>query len=132
MTRIVIGNSDSEQVSIQIVGRADVEGWSFAHVEVACGVWRGGFDCEFAADELYQFGREIERLYRSLDGTADLSPIEPKLELRLTGDGKGHIAVFGKAVAQFQTQTYLTFEFSLDQTQLPVIAAALLQTKSRA
>lgn len=127
MARIVIGNSDSEQVIIELVGPR-VEQWTVAHVEVACGVWRGAFECEFYDDELHRFGEEIQQLYRALNGTAGLIPIEPNLELKLTGDGKGHIAVTGRAVAEFRTSTYLIFEFSLDQTQLPVIAAALLRT----
>lgn len=127
MSRIVIGNSDSEQVVIELVGPG-VEGWTVAHIEVACGVWSGAFECEFHAGELHQFGEEIQQLYRTLDGTATLIPLEPNLELKLTGDGKGHIAVAGKAVAEWQTGTHLIFSFSLDQTQLPAIAAALIRT----
>lgn len=128
MARIVIGNSDFEQVIIEVLGTPSFEGWSVAHVEIACGAWSGSFDCEFAAGELHDFGKEIQQLYHSLDGTASLTPLEPHLELRLAGDGKGHIEVSGKAVVRFQTRTYLAFEFSLDQTQLPEIAAALLRT----
>jgi len=127
MGHIAIGNSESERVIIEIVGRG-AEEWAIAHVEVACDAWRGAFRCEFCAGELHQFGKEIQQLYRTLDGTAKLAPIEPNLELKLTGDGKGHITVAGKAVAQFHTGTYLIFNFSLDQTQLPAIAAALLRT----
>ena len=127
MARIVIGESNSEHVIIELLG-PDVDGWTGARIDVACGVWSGTFECDFHAGELHQFGREIQQLYRALDGTAELTPIEPNLEVRLTGDGKGHIAVSGKAVAEFHMRTYLTFEFSLDQTQLPAIAAALLRT----
>jgi hypothetical protein len=127
MARIVIGNSDSEQVIIELIG-PEVDGWTVGRIDVACGVWSGAFECDFHAGELHEFGREIQQLYHALDGTADLKPIEPNLEVRLTGDGKGHIAVSGKAIAEFHTRTYLTFEFSLDQTQLPAIAAALLRT----
>jgi hypothetical protein len=127
MGHILIGNSESERVIIELVGPG-VEKWTVAHVEVACGVWRGAFECEFYDGELRQFGKEIQQLYRTLDGTAMLTPIEPNLELKLTGDGKGHIAVAGKAVDEFHTGTHLVFNFSLDQTQLPAIAATLLRT----
>jgi hypothetical protein len=127
MRQIVIGHSESERVSIELVGpRAD--DWVVARVEIACGVWKGAFKCEFYSGELHRFGEEIQQLYRTLDGTAKLSPTEPNLTLELTGDGKGHIAVSGRAAAEFYTGTHLVFKFPLDQTQLPAIAGALLRT----
>ena len=82
-------------------------------------MWSGAFECEFHAGELHQFGEETQQLYVTLDGTAKLMPMEPNLELKLTGDGKGPVVVAGKAVAEWHTGTHLIFNFSLDQTQLP-------------
>jgi hypothetical protein len=110
---IVIGNSESERVTIELVGPG-ADDWVVARIGVACGVWTGTFRCEFYGGELHQFGEEIQQLYRTLGGTAKLRPMEPNLTLELTGDGKGHIAVAGKAVAEFYTGTHLVFNFSLD------------------
>jgi hypothetical protein len=98
-----------------------------ALAEIACGVWRGAFGCEFYSGELHRFGEEVQELYRAMNGNAKLEPIEPNLSLELTGDGRGHIAVAGRASAEFYSGTHLVFHFSLDQTQLPAIAAALLR-----
>jgi hypothetical protein len=127
MAHIVIGNSESERVTIELIGTG-AGAWVVARIEIACGVWRGAFRCEFYGGELHQFGEDVEQLYRALNGTAKLTPMEPNLCLELTGDGLGHIAVSGKAEAEFYTGTHLVFNFSLDQTQLPLIAAALLRT----
>ena len=125
MERIIIGSSESERVAIEIVGPA-ADDWAVAHVEIACGVWRGSFRCEFYDGELRKFGEQIQRLYRALEGTAKFTSVESNLSFELTGDGKGHIAVAGRAAAESYTGTHLVFNFSLDQTQLPPIAAALL------
>jgi len=125
--RIVIGNLQSDRVVIEIVGPG-ADSWVVARVDVACGVWRGAFRCEFYAGELRRFGEEIQRLYRTLEGTARLQPVEANLQLELTGDGKGHIAVAGRAMPEFSHSGHLAFAFELDQTQLPPIAAALLRT----
>ncbi|MGA3237191.1 MAG: hypothetical protein ABSG03_12865 [Bryobacteraceae bacterium] len=52
--------------------------------------------------------------------------MEPNLVLKMVGDGRGHISVEGKAQPEFYSGTYLVFRFSLDQTELPPIATALL------
>jgi len=58
---------------------------------------------------------------------ATFTPMEPYLELKLTGDGKGHILVEGKAQDPLSGHygTYVAFRLGLDQTELPAIASAL-------
>jgi hypothetical protein len=123
---IVIGHAGHEQVKLQILKHAG-DAWRTAHVDVACGTWRGSFRWDFMAGELSRFGREIEQLYHSLSGTAILNPIEPNLTMKFVGDGRGHIAVSGVADADLYNQTCLTFRFLLDQTELPDIASALIR-----
>jgi hypothetical protein len=122
---VVIGKTGAEHVSISIAGRPDTEGWIEATLEVAAGVWTGRCEVWFHEGELRQFASEIERLYNSLTGTAELNPLEPYLGLKLTGDGKGHIVVDGSARDRLHRGATLTFRFELDQTELPAIAAAL-------
>src|SRR5216684_6839774 len=81
--------------------------------------------CSFYRGELSQFASDIEKLYKDLVGVAQLTPIERHLELRFTGDGKGHILVEGKAQHRLSAGTYLKFTMELDQTELPAIANAL-------
>jgi hypothetical protein len=120
---IVIGKTGSEHVSIIVTDRPDSEGWMTATLEVSAGAWGGACGAWFHQGELRQFASEIEKLYDSLTGTAVLDPLEPYLELNLTGDGKGHVLVSGQA--QDHPGAILKFRFELDQTELPAIVAAL-------
>lgn len=123
--RIVIGHAESESVTIEVVG-SQPDGWRVTHVEVACDGWRGSFRWQFSAGELRRFGYEVQELYRELSGAAILVPMQPNLELKMTGDGKGHVIVEGKAEPELSSGTYLVFRLSLDQTDLLPIAAALI------
>lgn len=121
---VSIAESPSEFLCIEVRG-PDFEMWLTGSVTVSVGPWSGTSKVSFYAGELNRFAADIDRLYRSLTGTAELKPMEPYLELTLMGDGKGHIVAEGKVRDGFVNQTYLAFEFALDQTQLPEIAAAL-------
>jgi hypothetical protein len=123
-SRILIGHSEFDHVAIEIIGTAG-ENWFSADVRIACGIWRGVFRWQFYKGELHQFANELGQLYQTLSGTAKLIPMEPNLELEMTGDGKGHIIVKGKAIAEFGTGTYLVFRLELDQTELPTIVKSL-------
>lgn len=126
--RIVIGQSTSDHVTIERVSAPNNEGWFHANVSVQSAVWTGKLRAEFMAGELRRFGLEIETLYKELDGSAELRPIENFLEMSFEGDGRGHINVSGTACDRLGSGTRLEFEFELDQTQLPSIARALLQS----
>jgi hypothetical protein len=121
---VIFGKLSSDHVSINVSGQ-DAEGWSRAEFVVRTGPFRGGCDASFYQGELRQFASEIEKLHRDLVGFAELQPIEPFLELKLAGDGRGHIFVKGKAQNSLSDETYLVFRFELDQTELPAIVTAL-------
>jgi len=76
--------------------------------------------------ELNKFGRDIDSVNNNLKCTAVLRPLDPYLHLTLTGDGKGHIHVTGVARQNPGSKTVLEFEFEMDQTELPLVANALL------
>jgi hypothetical protein len=79
---------------------------------------------------LRQFAAEIDRLYRDLEGIAELVPMEPYLELKLRGNGRGLITVDGKAQDVSQ-HSRLFFGLQLDQTDLPAISASLTAADPR-
>jgi hypothetical protein len=122
---MVIGHAEHERVTIKILSYEHAP-WYTAHVHVACGSFRGSFPWDVFAGELRQFGKDIGLLYRSLSGTARLEPMEPNLTLDMVGDGRGHIVVTGTAQATLGDDIYLRFRFTLDQTELPSIASALI------
>jgi hypothetical protein len=123
--QVVIGHAEAERVTIEVVERGLGE-WATANVAVTCGVWSGVFQWQFYRGELRSFGQQLLELHRSLSGSANLDPLEPNLTLKMTGDGKGHIIVEGRAEPTFYSGTFLAFQFDLDQTELPPIAAALI------
>jgi len=123
--RVLIGHGEFDRVAIDVVDRAP-DDWLIAKVEVACGIWSGEFGSHFYRGELRRFGRDLDRLYQNLSGTATLKPMEPNLELAVSGDGKGHITIEGKATADFHTGTYLVFTLQIDQTEIPAIVKSLL------
>jgi hypothetical protein len=130
--RIVIGQSTSDNVTIERITAPNIERWFHANVSVQSAVWSGKLHAEFMAGELRQFGLEIEKLHKDLGGRVELRPIEPFLEMAFEGDGRGHISVSGTACDRLGAGTRLVFEFELDQTQLPSIAKALIRADPEA
>ncbi len=94
-------------------------------MQIQAGPWKGRYSASFYCGELGQFAAEIDRLCRELNGTAQFTPIEPHLELKLSGDGRGHFNLEGKADDTLWQGNYLCFRLELDQTELPAIASAL-------
>jgi hypothetical protein len=123
--RILVGKSGAYHVAIQITDRSGQERWLEGNVDIKAGSWHGTFRVWFHQGELHHFASEIERLYADLAGPADIHPLEPYLELRLRGNGKGHIVLEGKAQDLLSSGTYLTFRLEMDQTELPAIIASL-------
>jgi hypothetical protein len=79
----------------------------------------------FMKGELAHFAKEVRELHRNLVGTAEFHAVEGNLILALSGDGKGHIAVDGKARNDCGSGTELIFRFDMDQTFLKGVAEAL-------
>ena len=126
--QITIGKKDADHVSISIIGCLNA--WMNASIQISADTWTGTCRAEFAKGELRQFASEIENLYKELSGVALLRPIEPYLELKLTGDGIGHVLVEGKAQDRLSVGTSLLFQFEVDQTELPAIISELRSADS--
>jgi hypothetical protein len=123
--RVSVGSAEAEHLTINVVNQ-EPDNWRIANVEVACGIWKGDFRWRFYNGELRRFAQQVNDLYRTLTGIANLEPMEPNLTLKMTGDGKGHVIVEGKAEPEYYAGTYLVFRIALDQTELPSIVAALM------
>jgi hypothetical protein len=121
---IVIGKPSSDHVVINITDR-DSENWLRGTLEIKVGAWYGRCGVSFYGGELRDFAHRLERVYRDLVGTAELIPIEPYVQLRFSGNGKGLVAVDGRAQDQLGSSTFVSFALELDQTELPAIATAL-------
>jgi hypothetical protein len=122
---VLIGDRIAAGISLRRTSANTNEGWFNAEVAIQCDGFRGKFRANFEQGELSRFAAQLQVLYKKLKGVAVLAPLEPKLELSCTGDGRGHIEVKGTARAQFHTGTVLSFRFAIDQTYLPAIATGL-------
>jgi hypothetical protein len=129
---VLIGQQGSDFIKIETSSRATHEGWFDAKITVRCSPFSGSYTASFMAGELLRFAEEIEVLYRELNSVAELRPIEPHIELRMTGDGRGHIKVKCRAEGKLAYGPKLSFELELDQTQLPKIASSLIAIEQTA
>lgn len=88
----------------------------------------GGFRAEFAAqlraEEFSSFRSGVAALHESLRGNAQFATMEEQLLLDVSGDGRGHIRLQGRARDRAGSSNALSFEIDFDQTYL---AATLRQ-----
>jgi len=113
---ILIGRSGAEHVSINITAR-DKENWLSGILEVRAGAWSGCCRVTFQQGELRQLAKELEKLYSSLVGPLQFTPMEPYLEMKFSGNGKGSFEVEGTARESLSDDTHLSFRLDLDQTE---------------
>ena len=79
---------------------------------------------------LRTFCADLEKLERTLQGRAELWQTDPNIELVLSGDGRGHIQVFGSISRSGESS--MTYSFSLDQTYLAPFSRAVGQVLAKA
>ena len=130
--QIFIGQKSGDHVSIEVLRRERVEesdywdgNWLETVVGVRVGAWSGKFPAQLRSEEFQAFRQEVGRLYATLKGTAEFSPIEPWLIIRLIGNGRGIIEVEGEACDNIGTGNTLKFRGEIDQTYLPKIMKEL-------
>jgi len=68
--------------------------------------------------ELEQLQSELNSCLKALSGTATLRPLEPKLQLELAFDNRGHVSVEGIVQTLGPRKTSLSFSFDSDQSHL--------------
>lgn len=119
------GGEEAERIEVRIHGyeRAPVgdyhdDNWLRVSVRVEVGSFSGSFGAAFLTSELIEFREGLCALYESLTGCARFATLEEQLELNLTGDGKGHIALLGIASDAPGMGNRLEFRIDLDQGHL--------------
>jgi hypothetical protein len=132
MHQILFGREDGAHVLIR-VGNVesdpmfpDYRGVSM-NVQVVAGTF-GGHSAPFAYfNDFTRFETQLTALQETLSGHATFSPQDNELELTLTGDGLGHIAVTGFLAENphHESGSVLHFNMEMDQTFLPSILVAL-------
>lgn len=102
------------------------DGHGYHHlVDLFAGPFRGTIDANTYVNvsAIGRFREALIRLHQNLFGEARLD--YENFSLSFAGDGRGHILVHVKAMAGPSMETRLTYEFGLDQTQLPDVVASI-------
>jgi hypothetical protein len=92
---------------------------------VSAGAFRGKVDGLLRNEDLARFLPSVERLSEQLSGEALFDTIEGWLDVRLAGDGRGHVELRGQIVDAPADGNSLEFRLSLDQTYLPPLMVQL-------
>lgn len=116
---LAIGN-DIEYVRFQPSTRPNEEGWLDVDVTIAVGGWHGIIDAQFLKWDFHNFKKALEELGTSESMSAEFSPLEPWVELKLQGDRLGNISIKGIALDRLGTGNKLEFQLPMiDQTFIP-------------
>ena len=92
--------------------------WLRAEVSVQAGSFRARESISILTWELNGFLAELAKLQESLAGTATFETIEEQLEIRLKGDGRGHVELSGRLSSPQPDADSLMFHLQIDQTDL--------------
>src|SRR5262245_11070086 len=98
MCLLRLGGEDAEYLTLKVHGRntpgsADYwdGNWLSCTAEVSAGAFRGALRGLLRNDDLAGFLLRLEQLHRRLDAEARLDTLDGWLDVRLAGDGRGHI-----------------------------------------
>jgi hypothetical protein len=102
--------------------------WLACTAEVAAGAFRGSLDGLRRNEDIARFLDRVAELYERLTGEALFDALEGWLDLRLIGDGHGHIEARGQLCDDSGRGNVLEFRLCFDQTYLPLLMAQLQAT----
>jgi hypothetical protein len=94
------------------------DNWLTAGINVSAGSFRAKAEVSMLTDELVSFLGQLQILFKTLEGPAELITLEQQIYLRLTGNGKGHIELKGELGEMPEMGNRLHFELNFDQTEL--------------
>src|SRR5262245_58655106 len=102
---IHIGGEQAEFLTLTVHGRSLPHAtdywdgnWLACTAEVSAGAFRGTLDGLLRNKDLSRFLERLQGLYERLTGEALFDTLDGWLDLRLIGDGRGHVEVEGQLV----------------------------------
>jgi hypothetical protein len=132
MCEVRLGGSPAEYLLLVLRGRSHPAAsdywdgnWLDCEAEVVAGPFQGRLGGCIRVEELQDFGAALSTLYERLRGEATFTTMEQWLEVRVTGDGRGHMEVCGRLCDDLVAGNTLVFRLHLDQTYLPPVLRQL-------
>ncbi len=95
--------------------------WVKGFVKVKAGVFLGEFKADFMTTDFVSFKIELAKLYDNLNGIATFNTLESQVEIKIVGDGIGHLKAECEVMDYAGTGNKLEFEIDFDQTHIPKI-----------
>jgi hypothetical protein len=128
-----IGKGSSDHITVTVLRRDDQTSsdfwdanWLASQIAVKVGRFSAGFEAPLRTTDFENFRKGLERLSKTLRGDASFETLERWINLRITGDGHGHLRVNGKVTDDPSFGNRLSFSInSLDQTFLPELIESL-------
>jgi hypothetical protein len=127
-----IGRDASNHLRVTVLRRCDPDckdyddgNWVDARVEIVAGGFRGGYRAYLRAEEFSRFRNELSELYSSLKGEACFESMEDWLNVKVDGDGLGHMTAECKAMDEAGVGNTLRFGLTFDQSDIPELLQSL-------
>ena len=95
--------------------------WIQTFVKVKAGKFTGEFKADFMTIDFINFKNELEILYSKLKGIATFQTLESQVEMKIIGDGIGHLKAECIVMDNAGIGNKLEFEINFDQTHIPKI-----------
>ncbi|MFT6395711.1 MAG: hypothetical protein ACJAYU_000453 [Bradymonadia bacterium] len=131
---VTIGSTGADHLTLTPIWRAYPTAtdywdgnWLRVKLELRAGAFQGKQEALLRTDEFASFRSELGVLHDTLRGEAVFASLEGWAEVRLVGDGKGHVAATIKVRDNAGIANSLHFGegISIDQTDLPRLIDAL-------
>lgn len=131
---VLLGRSDGDHVRIRVLGRMHDAtdywdgNWLVTPIDARLTGFSATVGAGLRAEELQAFRDELRRMHETLSGEAGLTSMEEWLELRLSVESGGRIAVTGELSDQVGSRSANSLRFELDdldQSDLPAILDGL-------
>ena len=95
--------------------------WVSGFVNVKAGAFSGVFKADFMTVDFVSFKNKLAKLYDKLNGIATFHTLESQVEIKIVGDGIGHLKAECEVMDYAGTGNKLVFEINFDQTHIPKI-----------
>ncbi len=132
----ISGNGNSIKIELLGLNNPNAElgydaNWIGGNVSVKAGAFFGKFKADFITSDFPSFKNQLEKLYENLNGFAEFYTLENQVEIKIKGDGIGHLNAVCEVVDFPGDGNELKFHIEFDQTHLLLIIKQLAQIENK-